>query len=258
MANKIFPNGTKTIDVVAGNKISALSPGERAKVYQNTSSATQPDVWELLATLTANVQYVSDAFSEATEVRIDAGSDYVTYVNGTLTNVGVSNGDTVSAVEYNEGFVHKTVLTLTATPVTITDDAGVAQYGGTAKLYDLPEGAISFLGCVVDGDLTLGVTGTIIATYDGDTALGSITATTGATLTGTEADIMASVPIATAIADVSAVAAVSAAATVVDGTATASDVFLNFVIDDDASHTSGTGTFTGTVTMLWTNTGDVA
>ena len=34
-----------------------------------------------------------------------------------------------------------------------------------------------------------------------------------------------------------------------DGTATAKDLFLNLVVDDDASHTSGTGTFTGTVTI---------
>lgn len=258
MANKVFPNGTKTISVAATERVSALSPGSRAKIYRKVNYPNNPDSWELLEALTANIQYVSDAFSVTTEVRIDAGSDYVLYNSGTLSNVGTKNGATVSAVEYNEGFVHKTVLTLAATPVTITDDAGVAQYGGTAKVYDLPDGAISFLGCVVDGDLTLGVTGTIIATYNGDTSLGSITATTGATLTGTEADIMASVPLSTAIADVAAVAAVSAGATVIDGTATAKDVFLNFVIDDDATHTSGTGTFTGTITMLWTNTGDIA
>lgn len=258
MAIKIFPNGTKTITVAATERVSALSPGTRAKVYQKVTYPNNPDSWELLTSLTANVQYVSDAFSVATDVRIDAGPDYVLYNTGTLTNVGVENGATVSAVEYNEGFIHKTVLTLTATPVTITDDAGVAQYGGTVKIYDLPEGAISFLGCVVDGDLTLGVTGTIIATYDGDVALGTVTATTGATLTGTEADIMASVPLSTAIADVAATAGISATPTIIDGTATAKDVFLNFVIDDDATHTSGTGTFTGTVTMLWTNSGDIA
>ena len=255
---KIFANGTETITVASGGRVSAISPGSRAKVFQKVGYTNFPDSWELLASLTANEKWVSDAFSVNTEVRIDAGSDYVIYESGTLTEVGVKNGATVTATEYKDGTINKTVLTLTATPVTITDDPGVAQYGGTAKLYDLPEGAISFIGCVVDGDLTLGTTGTIIDTYNGDVALGTVTATTGATLTGTEADIMASVPLSQAVAKVAATEAVSANTTIVDGTATAQDVFLNFVIDDDATHTSGTGTFTGTVTLSWANTGDIA
>ena len=257
MATKIFPNGTETVTVSSGNRISIMTPGTRAKVYQRVGYTNYPESWDLLTDLTANVEYVSEAFSADTQIRIEAGTDYVLYTT-TLNNVGVPNGATVTATERTEGFIHQTTLTLTATPVTITDDAGVAQYGGTGKIYDLPEGAITFLGCVVDGDLTLGTTGTIIATYDGDVALGTATATTGATLTGTEADIMASNAITQAVAKVAAVSGVSTAATIVDGTSTAKDVFLNFVIDDDATHTDGTGTFTGTVTMLWANTGDVA
>jgi len=172
--------------------------------------------------------------------------------------VGAKNGATVTAVEYGDGTMHRTVLTLAATPITITDDAGVAQYGGTAKVYDFPDGQIVIEGAVVTGDLTLGTTGTIINTYNGDVALGTITATTGATLVSTEADIMASAAIAEAVTKVSVTDAVNAAttATKIDGTSTAKDMFLNFVVDDDASHTSGTGTWTGTITITWINAGD--
>lgn len=255
--SKIYALGQAVFTVSAAERLEVLS-GDACKIYQKVGYTHFPDSWELLATTTAGVQYVSDAFTVNTEVRIEAGADNVDYSHGTLANVGAKNGTTVSTTEYNEGLIHKTVLTLSATPVTISDDAGVAQYGGTGKIYDLPEGAITFLGCVIDGDLTLGDTGTFIDAYDGDVALGTVTATTGATLTGTEADIMASSAIAQAVAKVSAVGAVSSGATIVDGTSTAKDVFLNFVIDDDATHTAGTGTFTGTVTMLWANTGDVA
>lgn len=177
--------------------------------------------------------------------------------------VGAKNGSTVTTTESGGGVWRKTVLTLTATPVTITDDAGVAQYGGAGKIYDFPEGLTVVLGAVVTGSLTLGTTGTIIDTYAGGVSLGTATATTGATLTGTEADIMPEVDVAAATAKVAAIDGVSVATALTesgarhfDGTATAKDMYLNFVVDDDATHTSGTGTFTGTVSFVWCVIGD--
>lgn len=38
---------------------------------------------------------------------------------------------------------------------------------------------------------------------------------------------------------------------------TAAPVFLNFAIADDATHTAGTGTFTGTITIAWVNVGGI-
>lgn len=193
--------------------------------------------------------------------RTDGGNTLVIDSGGVIktnSGVGAKNGSTVSAVEYGDGLVHKTVLTLTATPVTITDDAGVAQYGGTGKIYDFPDGAISILSAVVTGALTLGTTGTITDTYAGGVALGSATATTGATLTSTEADIMAEADVAAATAKVATIAGASTTAVApLDGTGTAKDLYLNFVVDDSGTHTSGTGTFTGTVTVVWTSAGDV-
>ena len=180
----------------------------------------------------------------------------------TTAGVGAKNGATVTAVEQGDGVLHKTVLTCTATPVTITDDANVAQYGGV-KVYDLPLGMMCILGAVVSGTLTAGVTGTIIDNWDGDVALGTTTATTGATLTGTEADIMPSVAVSAGASDKDGVVSAVSVATALtesgarwmDGTATAKDVFLNFVIDDDATHTAGTAAFTGTITLTWINLG---
>ena len=176
--------------------------------------------------------------------------------------VGAKNGSTVSVVEYGDGVMHKTLLTCTATPLTISDDANVAQYGGV-KLYDFPEGAILTLGAVIDGAVTLGVTGTITTTWAGGVALGTVTATTGATLVSTEADVLEEVDVAAATAKVATVDAVPAvtqitesAAVWLDGTATAKDMYFNLVIDDSASHTAGTGTFTGTVQVAWINLGD--
>lgn len=180
----------------------------------------------------------------------------------TTSGVGAANGATVTAVEAGDGVWHRTTLTCTATPITISDDAGVAQYGGV-KVYDFPAGLINIQGAVIDGALTAGVTGTIIDAWEGDVALGTVTATTGATLTGTEANIMPSVAIAAATSKVGTCDAVSVATALtesgarwIDGTSTAVDMFLNFVIDDDATHTAGTATFTGTITFIWANLGD--
>lgn len=176
----------------------------------------------------------------------------------TTVGVGAKNGATVTAVERGVGNgIQRTVLTCAATPVTITDDPGIAQYGGAGKIYGFPQGLIQVLGAVIDGAVTLGTTGTIINTWAGGVALGSATATTGATLIGTEADIMAEVNVAAATLKVAVVDAVSVANTaLMDGTTTAKDLYLNLVVDDDATHTSGTGTFTGTVTITWANYGN--
>jgi hypothetical protein len=168
----------------------------------------------------------------------------------------------VSAVEKGDSLVHQTVLTCTDLPVTIADDANVAQYGGV-KVYDFPLGLLNTLSAVVSGVLTAGVTGTIIDNWDGDVALGTATATTGNTLTGTEADIMPSVAVSAGASDKDGVVAAVSVATALtesgarwlNGTATAKDMYLNFVIDDDVSHTAGTATFTGTITITWINGG---
>lgn len=175
---------------------------------------------------------------------------------------GAKNGATVKCREYGNHVIHKTVLTCAATPISIADDAGVAQYGGV-KVYDFPEGLIVTLGAVIDGAVTLGTTGTIINTWAGGIALGTVTATTGATLVSTEANIMKEVDVAAATSKVAVVDAVSAASVLtesgaswLDGTATAIDMYLNLVVDDDATHTAGTGSFTGTITFFWMNIGD--
>lgn len=193
------------------------------------------------------------------------GGSPVTIKNELRTSVGTGtkNGTTVAAVENAGGIIHKTTLTCTGTTITISDDAAVAQYGGV-KVYDFPEGMICTLGAVVTGTLTAGVTGTIIDNWDGDVALGTATATTGATLTGTEADILQSVAVSAGATDkLGVVDAVSVATALTesgarwhDGTDTAKDLYLNFVIDDDATHAAGTATFTGTIQLVWLSLGD--
>lgn len=178
---------------------------------------------------------------------------------------GTANGATVSAAEYSAGPLHRTVLTLTATPITITDEAGISQWGGAGKIYDFPEGWILIQGAIVNGNLTLGTTGTIINTFTSVFSLGSVaaSATGAATLVTTAADILKQFSASAAVAKVAAVKGgpvatqiTEAGALWYDGHTTALDMYLNLKVADDATHTSGTGTFTGSVEFLWSKLGD--
>lgn len=194
------------------------------------------------------------------------GVDRITgrLVRNGVSNIGAKNGSTVQVAEHGDDIWHKTVLTCTATPITISDDAGVAQYGGV-KVYDFPAGLVLIGAATITGILTAGVTGTIINNWDGDVSLGTVTATTGATLVSTEANIMISNAVSAGASDkLGVVSALSSATQVTEsaaswlnGTSTAVDMFLNFVIDDDATHTAGTAAFTGTITLLWAFVADI-
>lgn len=174
-----------------------------------------------------------------------------------------SQGPYIVVEEFGNGLLNRTRLTCTSLPISVADDAGVAQYGGAGKIYDFPEGLLGNMGATIDGSLTMGDTGTIIATFDGDVALGTAAAGTGATLVSTEADLLQSVALTTAVDSVANSDAQSVATALTesgarwhDGTATAKDMYLNFVIDDDATHTAATGTFTGVIEFVWMILGD--
>lgn len=163
----------------------------------------------------------------------------------------------VVATESGNGILNRTVLTCSAVPISVADDAGVAQYGGV-KLYTFPEGIVYMQGAVMHGALTMGVTGTIIDAFTGVIALGSVTASTGATLETTEATWLQETAMATASSKVAVTNAYPVATQVTeagsrwyDGHTTAGPMFLNVAIADDATHTAATGTWSGTITFMW-------
>ncbi len=166
----------------------------------------------------------------------------------------------VVATETGDALMRKTVLTCTALPIALLDDAGQAQYGG-AKIYDFPEGMLCTFGAVIDGSLT--GYASLIDTFGGAIAIGTATAGTGSTLVTTEADILQSVALTAAVAEVANCDAQSVATALTesgarwhDGTATAKDAYLNVAIADDVAHGAGTATFTGTITLVWLILGD--
>ena len=228
--------------------------------------------WDIIQTVTANTGPTtvvnngnSDALYRWNCTVYTSGTATGTVKDATeeLLGAGTASVNTITAYEYGDSVARKTVLECNGLVVTISDDAAVAQYGGV-QAYDFPNGMLLIKGARVTGTLTAGTTGTIINNWDGDVALGTVTATTGATLTGTEADIMPSVAVSAGASDKDGVVSAVSVATALtesgarwlDGTTTAIDMFLNFVIDDDASHTAGTATFNGTIEVNWEMMGD--
>lgn len=200
----------------------------------------------------------------ATNVALGRSGQNVTVSGNIITTVGngAKNGGTVTAVENGDGVLHKTVLTCASTPIgSIGDEAGQGQYGGV-KVYDFPEGLILTLGCVIDGAVTLA--SPAVDTWDGDIGLGVEAVTDHQDAANKIGQILQSTATSTAVSKVATVDAIQIATLLTesgarwrDGTATALDLYLNLLIDDDVAHDNTiTGTFTGTITFTWINLGD--
>lgn len=181
----------------------------------------------------------------------------VTATNALRTgaNNGAANGTGVVATELGDGSLHQTVLTLTAHSVTID---GTAVGFGTSKIYDFPEGALCILGAVVNLAITAGAGG-IADDFDGDFALGTAGTADGDFGDAGEANIIASTATPQAAAGVSSAKGQSTgteAPVYLDGTTTAADLYLNFLIDDADISSNDTLACTGTVTITWVKLGD--
>ncbi len=99
---------------------------------------------------------------------------------------------TGAEIETGVAALRKEVIVLTNRTIALTDEAGVVAFAGS-KILDLAEGLITFQGAVMDLALTKDAAG-VNDDWDGDVSLGTVTASNNATLTGTEADLVVSLP----------------------------------------------------------------
>jgi hypothetical protein len=167
---------------------------------------------------------------------------------------GAVAGTGVEAEEYMGG-THKTVITLVDHSLTITDVPGTSGYGGT-KVYDFPAGIIQIMGCSFDLDIER-VGTNIAATAAVVGSLGTVTAANdNATLTSTEANLIASTA-GTLTAGVGALESyLSLVAAAFDGHTTPIDAFLNIAIPDAECAGDDAILVNGTITIVWANLGD--
>lgn len=175
----------------------------------------------------------------------------------TTVGVGAKNGAAVAVAEKGDGVIHKSVFTLTALSITMTDADTAGCHGGH-KVYDFPAGLIRILGATMDLTTTAGAGGI------GDTAaligsLGSVAvATDNAALTSTEADVIPSTAgtLTAGAGTLKGKATISQDITL-DGTSTAADLYLNLAVPAADSTANDTVAVSGTITILWASLGDV-
>jgi hypothetical protein len=170
----------------------------------------------------------------------------------TSSGVGAKAGATVTVAEQGSETVHKSVFTLTATPITMTDDPGNGSYAAL-KIYDFPAGNIITLGAAINADATL-TEAWWVDDKGGDVGLGTVATAVGTALTATTQNIIATTA-TTSAAQVSTLDSQSAGVGI-SGVAggTDADLVLNFRVDDDALHFPDVvtnGAFTGNATG-WT------
>ena len=170
--------------------------------------------------------------------------------------VGAAASISVAVAESSAGAI-KTVMTLSNVAVTMTD-ATTAGSHGSLKLYDFPQCNLLFLGGTCDLTLTAGAGG-ITDTAAVVASVGTVTVgTDNATLTTTEADLIPSTASTlTAGAGVTKGKTLTAGVVVFDGTTTAKDAWLNYAVPDAGSTANDTLTVSGTITLVWSNLGDV-
>lgn len=174
----------------------------------------------------------------------------------TTVGVGAASISTVAATEYGEGNLHKTVLTLTAVPLTLRD----TEQGKGIKIYDFPEGRILILGST--GSIAVTTTSILANTLNASSTLswgvGTTTQANGTVATTEQNILNASTATSSATINVAGTAGTGYGVLApIDGTGTAIDAYLNIGVptgtDIDAD---ATVTVTGTITITWINLGD--
>lgn len=166
-------------------------------------------------------------------------------------------GAITQSVDRGDAAMHQTVLTFTNVTVALSDNAGVVAYG-SKKIFDFPAGAITIIGATADLALTKSSAG-VNDDWDGDFGMGTAAADSGATLATTEQNVIPTTATPQASSGATTATGYGTAAVYLDGTSTAVDLYLNFLVDDADHDVTGTACnliLNGTCTVTWTNHGD--
>lgn len=167
---------------------------------------------------------------------------------------GAAVGSGASALDTAGSPLIKSIITLANYVIPLVDNAGVDAHGG-AELFDFPAGVIAIENAHSALVITKSSAG-VVATWNGDFAVGSVVAAVDATLTGTEANIIPSTSTPAAVAGVSSANGDMTTALRAGTTGAALKAFLNVLVDDadhDVTTTPCNLIFNGTVTIWWRN-----
>lgn len=188
-------------------------------------------------------------------------ADLLTLVDDSTSQSGYGSSPIATAVatEYGNAFLHQTLLTLTAVPISLSD----THVGGGTQIYDFPAGRIYILGATASVAFT--TTSALASTLN---ASSTLSWGVGSVVTGTQDS---GVPIVTSQQDIVAAAAATSSATInvagaaansygtaaaFDGTTTAINAYLNVGVGASDIDGDATVTASGVVRITWLQLGD--
>ena len=177
-----------------------------------------------------------------------------------IGNLVQPGSGSISVVEYQFGCFVRSTFTLIAAEITATDGAGSGSHGGY-KFYDMPEGAISFLGsrqnytAFSEGALLTGEAGDAVFEIGVGTTI--IAAAADGTLgNGAGENVGQAVAVTLSGGTGTGTAVNGTETTAINGTTTAVDLNLNWSGTAATIDATSTVTVTGTITVLWAHMGD--
>lgn len=225
-----------------------------------TTITTAQDTGSILTEAEGNYFWFCTVFTAGTAVAL---LNNLSTDNLALPGAGFPEGATVSVLEKGDGdgVVHKTIIKLESTPVTVVSVTTGAGVGGTT-VYNMPQGRILIHGTqsqlayniatADEADFTDG-------TPEGDVAVGTL-APANADGLGTDAtdDNLGTAGAFTMANFTASVNIVSEAALQFDGTTTAMNVVVNMLVDagDIDDDTTTTVYVSGNIIITWSNLGD--
>lgn len=194
---------------------------------------------------------------------MNQNSDGSLLITNGVETVGAVNQPAAGSIAVREaqmGPFNATTFTLNAARITVTDGAGSGSYG-SLKIYDLPAGAISFLGsrqdytAFAEGAALTGAAGDAVFEIGvGTTAIAA--AADGTLGNGVNENVGQAVAVTLSGGTGTGTAVDGAKTTALNGTATATDLYLNWSGTAATIDANSTISVTGTITVLWAHMGD--
>lgn len=190
---------------------------------------------------------------------IDGGFE----ITDDVTILGTVNkpaSGTITVTEYKFGPFVRTDFKLAAARITVTDAAGSGSYG-SLKIYDFPQSALSFLGsrqdytAFAEGAALTGAAGDAVFEIGlGTTAISA--AADGTLGNGAQENVGQAVGVTLSGGTGTGTAVTGCLTTAINGTATASDLYLNWSGSAATIDANSTINVTGTFSVLWAHMGD--
>ena len=195
--------------------------------------------------------------------KIKQGNDgSVEFTDGVITAGTVAQplAGSITVKEAQFGPFIATTFTLAAARITVTDGAASGSHG-SLKIYDMPAGAVSFIGS--RQDYTAFAEGAALTGAAGDAVfeIGVGTTAIAAAADGTlgndvNENVGQAVSVTLSGGTGTGTAVDGAKTTALNGTATALDLYLNWSGTAATIDATSTITVTGTITVIWCHMGD--